>query len=110
MTKTPGGADSHESILLPASEHNLSFLSAVNSYYNGDFQEALDCFKNILSQDPENVLAREYVKKAGSDLANGIVPNKRLPTDALQIRDQGHVFQTTGQYKQALSNIFWHKI
>ncbi len=101
MTKTPGGADSHESILLPASEHNLSFLSAVNSYYNGDFQEALDCFKNILSQDPENVLAREYVKKAGSDLANGIVPNKRLPTDALQIRDQGHVFQTTGQYKQA---------
>ena len=101
MTKISGGADSHDSILQSGFEQNLSFLSAVNSYYNGDFQEALDGFKNILNQDPQNVLAREYVKKAGSDLANGIVPNKRLPTNALQIRDQGHVFQTIGQYKLA---------
>ncbi len=71
------------------------------SYYSGEYQQAIDVANRILAQSPDHATALEYREKSEDNLIRGIVPDHRIPFEARVAYNRANSLVRAGNYEQA---------
>ncbi len=71
------------------------------SYYSGEYQQAIDVANRILAQKPDHATALEYREKSEDNLIRGIVPDHRIPFEARVAYNRANSLVRAGNYEQA---------
>jgi len=76
---------------------------ADDTYYAGEYKQAIDLYRKVLRADPENIRAREQLTKAMFEAQLAIGLNPDLPREALQYFRQARSYIAAKDYSMAVT-------